>query len=88
MINLDRNSITTVKATDLQMFPLKQLSINRNKLTKESKDELNKYISERPLVNVQFRFNDGEEGSDLDFGDLWWQHLIVNLFICNLFLAR
>ena len=74
-INLDRNNITTIKKADLEkFFGLKRVSINRNKLSDESKKELNDYITAHPRVKVEFRFNDGEEGSDTELMELMRAH--------------
>lgn len=71
-INLNRNSITTIKKADLENFlGLKRVSINENNLTEESKKELNDYIVAHPRVKVEFRFNNGEEGSDADVMELF-----------------
>jgi hypothetical protein len=67
LINLDRNNITSIKKTDLEKFSgLRRFSVNRNKLSDDSKKELNDFITAHPTVKVEFRFNDGEEGSDDD----------------------
>jgi hypothetical protein len=55
LIEADRNNIETVKKEDLEKFRgLVKFSIRRNKLKKESVDELKKYILEHRHVEVTF----------------------------------
>ncbi len=54
-IEAERNNIETVKKEDLQEFGgLVNFSIGRNKLKKESVDELKKYKEEHRHVEVTF----------------------------------
>jgi len=54
-INANRNKIENIKKSDLEKFTnLVKFSIQRNKLSHESLDEIKKYIEEHPLVKVEY----------------------------------
>ena len=54
-INAYRNKIENIKRVDLEKFPcLVKFVVLRNKLTKESIDELKEYSKEHPKVKIEF----------------------------------
>jgi hypothetical protein len=67
LLDLDRNNLTTVRKTDLEKFPnLKQVSMNRNKLTINSQEELRKFAEENSHVKVKYNHNEAEENNETE----------------------
>ena len=60
-INAYRNKMETIKKSDLEKFPfLVKFVVLRNKLSKESIDELDSFAKDHPKVKVEFS-NNGTE---------------------------